>query len=108
VLTIDTHVDTPMRLSRPQFDLGEPHDPRKGGGKVDLPRMKGGGLDAVFFAIFVSQKARTPEGNNKAKERAFRTFDAIHKAIRDNSEMAELDCLIAFDSRNRMCGLGVA
>ena len=90
VLTVDTHVDTPMRLSRPQFNLGELHEPRKGGGKVDLPRMKEGGLDAVFFAVFVSQRARTPEGNNKAKERAFRTFDAIQEAIKAHSSMAEL------------------
>ena len=90
VLTIDTHVDTPMRLSRPEFNLGEHHDPRKGGGKVDLPRMKEGGLDAVFFAVFVSQRARTPEGNNEAKERALRTFDAIHEAIKTHSNLAEL------------------
>ncbi len=90
VLTIDTHVDTPMRLSRSQFNLGELHDPRKGGGKVDLPRMKEGGLDAVFFAVFVSQSARTPEGNNRAKERALKTFDAIHEAIKKHSTIAEL------------------
>ena len=90
VLTIDTHVDTPMRLSRPEFNLGERHDPRKGGGKVDLPGMKEGGLDAVFFAVFVSQRARTPEGNNEAKERALRTFDAIHEAIKTHSNLAEL------------------
>ena len=45
VLTIDTHVDTPMRLLRSQLNLGERNDPRKGGGKVDFPRMKEGGLD---------------------------------------------------------------
>jgi membrane dipeptidase len=90
VLTIDTHVDTPMRLLRSQFNLGELHDPRKSGSKVDLPRMKEGGLDAVFFAVFLSQRARTPEGNNKAKERTLRIFDAIHEAIKNHSSMAEL------------------
>lgn len=90
ILTIDTHVDTPMRLLRSEFNLGERHDPRKMGDKVDLPRMKEGGLDAVFFAVFVSQGARTPEGNNEARERALRTFDAIHEAIKTHSNMAEL------------------
>ena len=89
-LTIDTHVDTPMRLSRPEFNLGERHDPRLGGGKVDLPRMKEGGLDAIFFAVFTRQGARTPEGNNRAKEEALRTFNAIHKAVETHSNMAEL------------------
>jgi membrane dipeptidase len=90
VLTIDTHVDTPMRLLRAQFNLGERHDPRKGGGQLDLPRMEEGGLDAVFFAVYVRQNARTPEGNDDAREKALRTFDAIHEAIRMNSDMAEL------------------
>lgn len=90
VLTIDTHVDTPMRLLRSQFNLGELHDPLKSGSKVDLPRMKEGGLDAVFFAVFLSQSARTPEGNNKVKERTLRIFNAIHEAIKNHSSMAEL------------------
>lgn len=90
VLTIDTHVDTPMRLLRSQFNLGKLHDPLKSGSKVDLPRMKEGGLDAVFFAVFLSQRARTPEGNNKVKERTLRIFNAIHEAIKNHSSMAEL------------------
>lgn len=90
VLTIDTHVDTPMKLLRSQFNLGECHDPREGDDQLDLPRMEEGGLDAVFFAVYVRQNARTPEGNNDAREKVLRTFDAIHQAIRMNSDMAEL------------------
>jgi membrane dipeptidase len=90
VLIVDTHVDTPMRLSRPEFNLGEHHDPREDGTKVDLPRMKEGGLDAAFFAVFARQRSRTLEGNDKAKEGALRTFDAIHEAIKAHSDMAEL------------------
>ncbi|MFC1636301.1 dipeptidase, partial [Planctomycetota bacterium] len=90
VLTIDTHVDTPLRFLRSNFDLGERHDPRKSSSKVDLPRMKEGGLDAVFFAVYVGQGPRTPEGNSKAKERALRTFDAIYETIQAHSNIAEL------------------
>ena len=82
VLTVDTHVDTPMKLLRPDFDLGERHDPRRTGSKVDLPRMAEGGLDAVFFAVFVRPGPRTPEGNHRAKERAIRTFNVIHETIK--------------------------
>ena len=81
VLTVDTHVDTPMRLGHPEFDLGTRYDPRNRGGKVDLPRMSEGGLDAIFFAVFLGQGARTPEGNAKARERTLGMFDEIHKAI---------------------------
>ena len=90
VLTVDTHVDTPMRLVRSDFDPGERHDPRKRGGKVDFPRMKEGGLDAIFFAVFIGQGERTPEGNEKAKEKALKIFDAIHATLEKNSDQAEL------------------
>jgi membrane dipeptidase len=90
VLTLDTHVDTPMRLSRAEFNLGERHDPRQRGGKVDLPRMKEGGLDAIFFAVFVGQGDRTPEGNQRVKERALKTLDAIHEAAKKHAALAEL------------------
>jgi membrane dipeptidase len=90
VLTVDTHVDTPMRLVRSDYNLGERHDPERRGGRVDFPRMKEGGLDAIFFAVFVGQGARTPEGNEKAKESALNIFDAIHKSLEQHAELAEL------------------
>ena len=49
VLTLDTHADTPIRMIEPGFDLAERHDPNETGSKVDYPRMKEGGLDAVFL-----------------------------------------------------------
>lgn len=90
VLTVDTHVDTPMRLVRSDFHLGERHDPGRRGGKVDFPRMKEGGLDAIFFAVFVGQGARTPEGNERAKIHALKVFDAIHENLEKYSALAEL------------------
>ncbi len=90
VLTVDTHVDTPMRLVRSDFDPGERHDPQKRGGKVDFPRMKEGGLDAIFFAVFIGQGERTPEGNERAKERTLKIFEAIDAALEKNADQAEL------------------
>jgi hypothetical protein len=49
VLTVDTHADTPLRMIEPGFDMAKRHDPRDTGSKVDYPRMKDGGLDAIFF-----------------------------------------------------------
>ncbi len=69
VLTVDTHVDTPMRLVRSDFNLGERHDPGRRGGKVDFPRMKEGGLDAIFFAVFVGQGERNAEGARLAYQK---------------------------------------
>jgi membrane dipeptidase len=91
VLTVDTHADTPMRLMRGTFNLGEYHDPaERGSGKVDFPRMKEGGLDAQFFAIFVGQGKRDDEGHARAKSYADRTIEAVKKACKDNAELAEI------------------
>lgn len=90
-LTIDTHCDTPMHLLRSSFDLGQRHEPgEKGSGNIDFPRMKEGGLDAQFFAIYVSQKERTPQGHAKAKKLADDLIDAVKKACSLYPELVEL------------------
>jgi len=91
VLTVDTHCDTPMRLLRGEWNIGERHEPAdRGSGKVDLPRMAEGGLDAEFFAVFIGQGERTPEGYARAKERAMDMLDAIHKMCTDYPDLVEL------------------
>ncbi len=79
MLTVDTHCDTAFNLLRTDWKIGDRHDPlKRESGKIDLPRMKEGGLDAEFFAAFVGQGPRTPEGYAKAKEAAVRVIDAVH------------------------------
>lgn len=90
VLTVDTHVDTPLLLVSEKFDLSARHEPGTIMYKLDFPRMEEGGLDAVFFAIFVSQGTRTPKGNEKAKQNALQTFTAIQDSLAQNSAVAEL------------------
>jgi membrane dipeptidase len=89
-LTIDSHTDTPLMIGREGFSLGERNDPRNRGGKLDFPRMHEGGLDAVFFAVFVGQDERTIEGNEQAKKRALQIFDNIHKSLDQFNHMAGL------------------
>jgi membrane dipeptidase len=90
VWTVDTHVDTPMRLVGQGFDIGVQHDVRARGGRVDLPRMKAGGLDAIFFAVYLDQGERTAEANERTKQEALGTFEAIHKAVAQHPEQAAL------------------
>jgi len=91
VLTVDTHSDTPSRLLREEWDIGERHEPGQSRGtKIDLPRMAEGGLDAEFFAVFVGQGVRTPDGYARAKERATRLLDAIHKMCEDYPQLVGL------------------
>ncbi len=80
ILTVDTHCDTAMRLLTPGWKIGERHDPAlRASGKIDLPRMKEGGLDAEFFAAFVGQGPLTAEGYEKARASALRAVEAVRK-----------------------------
>ncbi|MFP4064142.1 MAG: dipeptidase [Bacteroidales bacterium] len=90
VLTLDSHLDTPLMLGRDGFDIGEKNDPYDGGGKLDFPRMEEGGLDAVFFAVFLGQGPLTEEGFEGSHERAMRIFDNIHQMLEVQHEVAEL------------------
>ncbi len=90
VLTLDTHVDTPMRMLGTDFDIGARHETDKGEGQVDLPRMKDGGLDAIFFAVFLSQRGREPEDNERAKQRALALFESVHSSVKANPDLVEL------------------
>jgi membrane dipeptidase len=91
MLTVDTHCDTAMSLLRPDWKIGERHDPAlRGSGKIDLPRMKEGGLDAEFFAAFVGQGPLTPEAYVKAKASALRAVAAVRKMTQDHPSLIGL------------------
>lgn len=76
-LTLDTHVDIPRTYMREaRFDPGTDTEL-----KVDLPKMRRGGLDAAFFVIFVEQGPRTPEGYEKAFAAAERKVSAIERMV---------------------------
>ena len=66
IATIDSHTDTPMIAQ--SFDLG-----RKEGGKVNLPLMREGRLDAVFMIAYIPQGERDEtsllRATNNAEER---------------------------------------
>ena len=90
LLTFDSHTDTPLRFSRRSTDLGQRSDPRKRGGKLDFPRMEEGGLDGVFFAVFVGQGPRNGQENEKAKAEALMLFDSIFSVVKRRSDMASI------------------
>src|SRR5438270_5445115 len=74
-IVVDTHADTTQRLIfDPRFNLGERH----GDGNIDIPRMRDGGLDALFFSIWVPSDVTGPA----AVKRAFDQIDAVREAVR--------------------------
>jgi len=86
MLTVDTHCDTPMRLARSGFDLGTTNEK----GCVDFPRMKMGGLDAEFFAIFIGQGPRDSVTYELKHSATLVIFDSIHRNVERYPEMAGL------------------
>jgi membrane dipeptidase len=73
VLTVDTHKDIPDNFATAQAD------PKTMNAQVNLDKMKAGGYDMVFFAVYVGQGARTDSGDAVAKQRAMTKFNAIHR-----------------------------
>ncbi len=91
MLTVDTHCDTAFSLLRTDWKIGDRHDPsQRSSGKIDLPRMKEGGLDAEFFAAFVGQGPLTPEAYVKARDNALRAVAAVHKMTETYASMIGL------------------
>ncbi len=83
--TIDTHCDTPTAsLGQPRWDFAVRHEHAVDGSQVDLPRMVEGGIDAMVFAVYVGQAARSSEGLAMAHEVALRHFERTHAVIAEN------------------------
>lgn len=87
-LTIDTHADVPINMMKEGFDVAEEHSYEKDGSQIDFPRMKKGGMDAMFFAVYLGQGLRTPEATAEAKQKALAIFDKIHTAVQNNPDVA--------------------
>ncbi|AUW58545.1 peptidase M19 [Sphingobium sp. SCG-1] len=68
MITLDSHLDTPASLDQPGWSIEEEHDVLSDFTQVDLPRMKKGGLDGGFWAIYTGQGPLTVEGFRKARD----------------------------------------
>ncbi len=81
LLTLDTHLDTPIHFGRSGWNFGERHDPATDPAQVDLGRMDAGDLDGGFFVIYTASGPLTPEGYAAAKAFALRRSDEIHTTL---------------------------
>ncbi|GAB3905979.1 dipeptidase [Larkinella knui] len=90
ILTLDTHADAPINMVKDGFDVGERHDRVRDKSQIDFPRMKEGGMDAMFFAVYLAQGPRTPEGHAEAKAKALAIFKRIDAALKKHPDLAEL------------------
>ncbi|MEX0644645.1 MAG: dipeptidase [Parvularculaceae bacterium] len=76
VIALDTHVDIPIDYATAAADPGGFTDLQ-----VDLPKMRAGGLDAIFLIVYTGQGPLTPEGYSAARENAVTKATAIHRLV---------------------------
>ena len=77
-IVVDTHDDTTQRLFSKDFDLGA----RNATGHIDIPRMREGGLGAIFFSIWIDGRTMGPPAIQKALDQ----IDAVQQNVRKNSK----------------------
>ena len=77
-IVIDTHDDTTQRLLDPHFDISVPSTD----GNIDIPRMRDGGLSAIFFSIWIDGKILGPD----AVKLALDQIDAVREAVRKHPD----------------------
>lgn len=93
-LVIDTHNDITSPLIDDGFDLGtsgiEPNGTLKT--HTDIKRMKEGGLDAEFFAVYVGKEYvnKKPAEGGGAARRALDVIDVVREQVRRHPETFEL------------------
>jgi membrane dipeptidase len=70
-IVLDTHVDVTPNLQKPGWKFSDEHKE----GHVDLPRLKKGGLDGLFFSIWMPGTVTGPKAVSDSIER----IAAVHK-----------------------------
>lgn len=82
-IVLDTHIDTTQRLMQPGWNFFERHEPNARGQRgpgargnhVDYPRMREGGLDGLFFSIYMAGSVTGPI----AVKRSLEQIDAVRR-----------------------------
>jgi membrane dipeptidase len=84
-IVIDTHNDITSPITDQDYDLGARDT--SGRTQTDIPRMREGGLDAEFFAIYVAAKYAKEGG---AARRALEMIDGVYEQARRHPESLEM------------------
>lgn len=81
LLTLDTHLDTPANVAIEGWSIENAHDVHIDYTQVDVPRMKKGGLDGGFWAIYTPQGPLDAEGIRKARDFGIRRALVIREMV---------------------------
>ncbi len=72
-IVLDTHDDTTQRFFSKTYDFGK----RNAEGHVDIPRMREGGMNAIFLSIWIDGRTMGPAAVQKALDQ----MDAVHENV---------------------------
>ncbi|WP_298190639.1 dipeptidase [Novosphingobium sp.] len=86
LLTLDSHLDTPASLALPGWSIMDAHTVEGDYTQVDLPRMKQGGLDGGFWAIYTPQGPLDAQSTRKARDFALMRGIAIREMVAAHPE----------------------
>ncbi len=89
LLTVDTHIDIPWPTGPDPFI-----DSTR---RVDLPKMRRGGVSAGFFVAYVPQARRGAEAEAAAFERAMAMLQSIREMGRTEAGISARVCVTAAD-----------
>ena len=81
LLTLDTHLDTPLHFTRAGWSFADRHSVATDLAQLDIPRMADGNLDGGFFVIYTGQGPLTAEGYANARAFGLRRSDEIDATI---------------------------
>lgn len=98
LLTLDTHLDTPINFARPGWDFSERRTYDSDIAQVDLARMRDGALDGGFFVIYTEQGPLTAEGYRDALAFAQERSDLIDATLGRHRKLIRI-ALSADDAR---------
>ena len=90
LICLDTHLDTPASLARPGWDIMQKHSVDTDRTQVDYPRMKAGGLDGGFFAVYTPQGPLTDAGKMAARDAALLRAAEIREMVAAHPKQFEL------------------
>jgi membrane dipeptidase len=77
-IVLDTHDDTTQRFFTKDFDIGKQNPD----GHVDIPRMREGGMNAIFFSIWIDGRITGAPAVQKALDQ----IDAVRENVRKYSK----------------------
>ncbi|HEX8215013.1 MAG TPA: dipeptidase [Allosphingosinicella sp.] len=89
MLTLDTHLDTPVHFERPGWNFDQWHEYEWDQTQTDIARMEAGGLDGGFFVIYTPQGEVTPRGYAQARDHALGRAAAIQRVVHQNRDKLE-------------------